>query len=167
MLSDPDAPPAPIARLREEGTLALDFGRMPLGGAFDFADVLRLSSTRTDAAGVSISLSGPVADAALKVGFWDEERGVVCDDLQLQPGASAHVAFAFAPDASAPEGPREGTLTIVVTPSDGSTLQWELPFAVFFTAAGDVPSDPTSPEPAVTPVTPVTTSDRVPRLPLG
>jgi hypothetical protein len=27
MLSDPDAPPAPIARLREEGTLALDFGR--------------------------------------------------------------------------------------------------------------------------------------------
>jgi hypothetical protein len=162
MLSDPESSPAPVARQQADGTLALDFGRMPRGQSFDFPDVLRLSSTDSEMARVSISLSGPVADAVQAVGFSNED-GVVRDDLQLAAGASACVAFVLAPDASTPEGPREGTLTIVVMTPDGSTRLWELPLVVIF-VSDDVPGDPASPGPAATPVT---MSDRVPPFPLS
>ena len=80
------AVPSPVACAQPSGELALDFGPLPRAQTIEFTDVVRLTSTVGRTADVTLRLSGPAAGDVQRVGFWDDNRGVICTGLQLRVG---------------------------------------------------------------------------------
>ena len=143
---DPGAEPVAVARLLPEGGIALGFGVLPAGQEVVFPDVLRVTSAVGRAATVTLALAGPPADAVMRVGLWDEERGLVTGDLTLDAGAEVQVGFAFDLPADAEPGLREGTLTLNLTLDDGSCRQQcEVPLTLAIQPSQASPSAAASP----------------------
>ena len=160
----PQPPPA-VAQVLPDNKLGLGFGTVPAGRHVVFPDVLRLSSVANKTSQVEFTISGPVADAVSKVGFWDAERGVVTEGLTLRADEAVQIALELGPPADA-SGILEGGLTVSARLGQDAAQEVELPMRLTVEpaetgptpgaspGAGGSPEPESSPEPTASPSMP-------------
>jgi len=124
----------PVATARPDGSLSLDFGRVPAGETFAFDDVVRVCCDAGREVTVRLAATGAVAPFIQEVGFCSG-AGSVSSVLTLGAGERAEVRFVLDPPAETSCGPYRGALSVVAEVDGAAAQRLDVPIEVTIAAS--------------------------------
>lgn len=151
-------PPVAVASVQADGSIALDFGQLPLDEAAIFTDVLRITGLTTRRATMTCALSSDTGAPGVQAGVWDAKRESFSRAQVLGGGKTVSIAVMFGPTSTATPGPQAMTLSITATLEDGRTQRTDYPLTFTWGMGSPSPAMSPSSSPTSTPSSPTPVS---------